>query len=463
MRLALVEYVRPPSLAAARSVLGNARSRPSPGWRAHLMCGLWGVAGEREIELFASDGLPSRADDCRERACSRVDAERHQSSTSQTRDHRTIPGDVYGPGGIRRITPRRGLRAVQLWISRPMCGIRRAVPRAHRRPPCRHIRSEGGQIFLTHTDRIVERPMRGLYLFSEDTTHPKYMATRNVSDLFLTRYERVGRSIDPVLAHALEFGKLTYNLGLMPLDRWLNTSVYRKAAYLHCFRQVVIAPIIVGGRAVGTVNVGDTDTVSEIDDREIDIITLVTRCLSIGLRELAHGHRLRHGARLTADAFDQAPIPMALTRADARAPRLNAAAKDLLRNTDEVSAVLQLLARPDDQPSFIRNADVIRHDGSHMRLRGVSKPVGCPANALLTTMQRLDTAPVAAALAVLTPREREVAQLAANDLTDAEIAAKLHISVYTVGQHLKRTYRKLGVHTRVGLTRLTLGSSNGAL
>jgi DNA-binding CsgD family transcriptional regulator len=283
-----------------------------------------------------------------------------------------------------------------------------------------------------------------------------------VSDLFLTRYERVGRSIDPVLAHALEFGQPTYNLGLMPLDRWLNTPVYRKAAYLHCFRQVVIAPIIIGGRAVGTVNVGDADTVSEIDGREIDIIALVTRCLSIGLRELAHRGRLRRGARLTAAAFDQAPIPMALTRADARAPRLNAAAKDLLRNTDEVSAVLQLLARPDDQPSFVRDANVMLRDGSQMRLRGVSKPVGCPANALLTAMQLLDTPPVAAALAVLTPREREVAQLAASDLTDAQIAAKLHISVYTVGQHLKRAYRKLGVHTRVGLTRLTLGSSIGA-
>lgn len=51
----------------------------------------------------------------------------------------------------------------------------------------------------------------------------------------------------------------------------------------------------------------------------------------------------------------------------------------------------------------------------------------------------------------LTRSENRVALLVAKGLTDADIAAALAISEATVGTHLHRVYRKLGVHTRVEL------------
>jgi DNA-binding CsgD family transcriptional regulator len=48
----------------------------------------------------------------------------------------------------------------------------------------------------------------------------------------------------------------------------------------------------------------------------------------------------------------------------------------------------------------------------------------------------------------LTGREREVVGLAARGLADREIAARLHLSVRTVGSHLYRAYRKLGITDR---------------
>ena len=44
----------------------------------------------------------------------------------------------------------------------------------------------------------------------------------------------------------------------------------------------------------------------------------------------------------------------------------------------------------------------------------------------------------------LTPREREVALLAAGGLSSAEIAERLVVSVRTVDNHLQRVYGKLG-------------------
>ncbi|MEW2526398.1 helix-turn-helix transcriptional regulator [Streptomyces sp. NPDC047071] len=48
----------------------------------------------------------------------------------------------------------------------------------------------------------------------------------------------------------------------------------------------------------------------------------------------------------------------------------------------------------------------------------------------------------------LSPREREVAELAGNGLTNREIATTLHLSPRTVEQHVARAMRKLGTATR---------------
>jgi DNA-binding CsgD family transcriptional regulator len=55
--------------------------------------------------------------------------------------------------------------------------------------------------------------------------------------------------------------------------------------------------------------------------------------------------------------------------------------------------------------------------------------------------------------AQLSPREREVAELAATGRTNKEIAAELFLSVSTVEKHLKAVTRKLGVRSRAAIAR----------
>jgi DNA-binding CsgD family transcriptional regulator len=58
----------------------------------------------------------------------------------------------------------------------------------------------------------------------------------------------------------------------------------------------------------------------------------------------------------------------------------------------------------------------------------------------------------------LTPREREIAVLAASGASSREIADRLVISVRTVDNHLQNAYRKLGVARRQDLPRVLTGT-----
>ena len=59
-------------------------------------------------------------------------------------------------------------------------------------------------------------------------------------------------------------------------------------------------------------------------------------------------------------------------------------------------------------------------------------------------------------LGALSARERELVTLVAQGHTNAQIAARLHISVRTVSSHLDRIRDKTGARRRADLTRLAL-------
>jgi DNA-binding NarL/FixJ family response regulator len=62
-------------------------------------------------------------------------------------------------------------------------------------------------------------------------------------------------------------------------------------------------------------------------------------------------------------------------------------------------------------------------------------------------------------LAILSPREREVAQLAARGLTNREIAGRLRISAATVKDHMSHVLERTGLRRRVELAALVAPSA----
>jgi ATP/maltotriose-dependent transcriptional regulator MalT len=67
----------------------------------------------------------------------------------------------------------------------------------------------------------------------------------------------------------------------------------------------------------------------------------------------------------------------------------------------------------------------------------------------------------AGGLAVLTPREREVAALVAEGRTNRQIGAQLHLSEKTIEKHVSSAMGKLGVSSRTGIARLVERETTG--
>jgi DNA-binding CsgD family transcriptional regulator len=90
--------------------------------------------------------------------------------------------------------------------------------------------------------------------------------------------------------------------------------------------------------------------------------------------------------------------------------------------------------------------------------RGAAMSLGTAAEYALMLTTKGPPPEAATAWGKLSPRERELVTLVAQGHTDAQIAARLYISVRTVGSHLDRIRDKTGCRRRADLTRMALSA-----
>lgn len=96
---------------------------------------------------------------------------------------------------------------------------------------------------------------------------------------------------------------------------------------------------------------------------------------------------------------------------------------------------------------------LLRRAESFAQTRGL-RPLEDRVRRLLDRIGEPANRPPAEALALLTPSERRVADLAASGLTNRQVAQELVVTVKAIEWHLSNVYRKLGIHSRAELPAL---------
>jgi DNA-binding CsgD family transcriptional regulator/GAF domain-containing protein len=316
------------------------------------------------------------------------------------------------------------------------------------------------QKLVTGFDRLFYAPMYALYILDPVTGRPGDVAPVNVSETFLARYERLpqGRESDPLLERVLATGGAAYNMALMSMEEWLESPLYTHVSFLHDVRHVVEVPVVHGDNMIGTINFGTSEPDRGYSESEVRLAEALGRLVGVAVEGIRAREDLERELERARAALELTGSAVVLSDPEALGLRLNEAARQLLAHLQGGEERLYgLIAPPGERrAAFSRHVDVEYLDGGRGRLHGYSSRLPREDRALVTVLE-LDRRPVGRAAGPpvpLTPREREVATLVVDGLKDREIAERLHLSRHTVSQYGKRIYRKVGVDSRVALTRL---------
>jgi DNA-binding CsgD family transcriptional regulator len=312
--------------------------------------------------------------------------------------------------------------------------------------------------FLAGFGRLLGVPMYG-YALVDSTGVPTCVANGNVSPTFVARYERTAKDVDPVLAEAYATGRPTYNMALMSPDEWLESDVYRRAYNVHDMRHVVEIPVVSAEGISGNVHLATSGPDWDFADRDIRLADALGGVLALSLEAIESREHVERERDQALAVLELAGTPFVVCDPLATELQLNDTARRLLADVvDAEERLHRLLAAPAAGGGFSRRIDVELATGECAVIHGHVSAMDEEDGAIVAVLELEREQPgiPPRLLAGLTPREAEVAVLVVDGLADREIAERLFLSHHTVSQYVKRIYRKLGVDSRVGLTRRLL-------
>ncbi|NEU75606.1 LuxR family transcriptional regulator [Hassallia byssoidea VB512170] len=93
----------------------------------------------------------------------------------------------------------------------------------------------------------------GIYLLDEHENLAS-VDVRGVKDVFVERYEKVGRAVDPVLHYVLERHASAHEELVLPPGGWKQCELYKNCCSVYDHEHIMTGPIVGGGRLIGTIH-----------------------------------------------------------------------------------------------------------------------------------------------------------------------------------------------------------------
>jgi DNA-binding CsgD family transcriptional regulator len=99
----------------------------------------------------------------------------------------------------------------------------------------------------------------GIYLLGDDN-YAESIDVQGVSDDFVDRYQRFGKSVDPVLNYVIQYHAPAHEELVLPPGGWKQSDLYQKCCSEYNHEHIMTGAIVGNGQLIGTVNfarVGD--------------------------------------------------------------------------------------------------------------------------------------------------------------------------------------------------------------
>jgi GAF domain-containing protein len=123
----------------------------------------------------------------------------------------------------------------------------------------------------------------GIYWLNDENQLASFDVV-GVSDAFVERYEKMGRSIDPVLQHVLENHAPAHEELVLSFGEWKRSKLYQRCCSEYDHEHIMTGPIVGRGQLIGTIHfarVGDTLSFSADDLVRLGAVcTHMSACLA---------------------------------------------------------------------------------------------------------------------------------------------------------------------------------------
>jgi GAF domain-containing protein len=124
----------------------------------------------------------------------------------------------------------------------------------------------------------------GIYLMDDQNCLAGFDVV-GVSDAFVERYEKIGRSVDPVLQYVLDNHAPAHEELVLPMGGWKQSDLYQRCCSEYDHEHIMTGPIVGRGQLIGTIHfarVGDTPVFSSNDLASLGAVcTHLSACLAV--------------------------------------------------------------------------------------------------------------------------------------------------------------------------------------
>ncbi|MFZ2174671.1 MAG: LuxR C-terminal-related transcriptional regulator [Rhodococcus sp. (in: high G+C Gram-positive bacteria)] len=324
--------------------------------------------------------------------------------------------------------------------------------------------AELGDAYFGQIGAVMDLPMQAIYLFNDDAQTPAWYESRNVSDRFMTTYEQCGRPVDEELRQALLTAAPVYNLAQRTIREWRETEVYQRVDRLENMVHVLKAPVVAGGTIIGTIDFASDSVGTEIGEIDMDLMVAIANVVGGAVINLRRREALQQQVAMSRMALETSSAAVVYFSAGSIDPQWTPSATELVCELQEGADILYRILRDVGVTSSVlhRSYLVRLTNGAKDVLECTVRPVPGEPGAQVLELA-LETARPrfrSPALQSLSTREYDVAGLVAAGFSDREIAEELTLSLHTVRQHVKNIYNKLGICSRVHLTRMYHGMTS---